>query len=338
MRALFIGGTGIISTSVSRLAVEQGWDLTLLNRGSKPSEVSGARQIVADMADEEAVAKALGDARYDVAVDFIAFSPEQAQRDIRLFQGKCGQYIFISTASVYHKPLPSPIITESTALSNPYWIYSQKKLACEDVLMQAYRAAGFPVTIVRPSHTFAPRSITVPVHGKYGFWQVLQRMRAGKKILVPGDGNTLWAVMTSEDFARAFLGLMGNVHAIGEAVQIASEELLTWNQILQIIARALQAEYRPCYVPSTLLAKTARYDFQGALLGDKSNTVIFDNAKLKRLVPGFQARKRFDQAAPEFIAYLLAHPQYQIPDPEFDAFCDQVVAVMERTEKEIAAI
>lgn len=204
--------------------------------------------------------------------------------------------------------------------------------------MAAYRQSGFPVTIVRPSHTFVQRSITVPVHGKKGAWQVLRRMLDGKRILVPGDGNTLWAVMSSEDFAAAFVGLMGNIHAIGQAVQIASEELLTWNQIMQVIARALGVEYRPCYVPSSVLAQCTAYDLKGALLGDKSNTVIFDNAKLHRLVPNFKARRRFDQAASESVAYFLSHPEAQIPDPEFDAFCDAVVAIMEQAESAISLL
>lgn len=338
MKALMIGGTGVISTSVSQLALAQGWDVTLLNRGSRSSEVPGARQLIADMNDEAAVRVALSEETYDVVADFIAFRPEQVERDIRLFSGKTHQYIFISSASAYHKPLPSPIINEGTSLSNPFWQYSRDKAACERALMQAHQDSGFPVTIIRPSHTFANRSITVPVHGKNGAWQVLKRMKEGKKVLVPGDGTSLWAAMASEDFARAFLGLMGNVHAIGEAVQITSEELLTWNQILSVIASALGVPYRPCYVPATMLARCRRYDFEGALLGDKANTVIFDNAKLHRLVPGFTAKKRFDQAAAESVRFFLSHPELQKDDPEFDAFCDQVVAVMENAEAQIAKL
>lgn len=338
MKALFIGGTGVISTAVSQRALAEGWDLTLLNRGHRAQDVPGARQITLDIGDEAAAARVLAGEQFDVVADFIAFTPEQAARDIRLFAGKTAQYFFISTASVYQKPPVSPLLNESTPLANPYWEYSRQKIACEETLMAAYRDQGFPVTIIRPSHTFAPRSITVPVHGKKGAWQVLQRMLAGKRVLVPGDGNSLWAVMPSADFAAAFAGLMGNIHAIGQAVQIASEELLTWNQILQVIAGALGVEYRPCYVPSALLAKCTAYDLRGALLGDKAYTVMFDNAKLHRLVPGFQAQKRFDQAAPESVRYLLAHPECQVPDPEFDAFCDRIVAIMERAEAEIARL
>lgn len=338
MKALMIGGTGVISASISRLALENGWEVTMLNRGNRSGDIPSARQLIADIHDEAAVRAAIGDARYDVVADFIAYTPDQVQRDIRLFSGKTHQYFFISSASAYHKPLPSPIIHEGTALSNPFWQYSRDKAACEGVLLAAHQNDGFPVTIVRPSHTFANRSITVPIHGRNGAWQVLKRMKEGKKVLVPGDGTSLWAAMASEDFAQAFLGLMGNVHAIGEAVQIASEELLTWNQIMTVIADALGVAYRPCYVPSTLLAHCSRYDFQGALLGDKANTVIFDNAKLHRLVPSFQAQKRFDQAAPESVRFFLSHPELQKDDPEFDAFCDRVVAVMENAEAQIAEL
>lgn len=338
MKALMIGGTGVISGAVSRLAMELGWEVTLLNRGSRTNEALGAEQIIANIEDEAAVSALLESRTFDVVVDFIAFKPQQAERDIRLFSGKTRQYIFISTASAYHKPLPSPIVQEGTTLSNPFWQYSRDKAACEKLLFKAYQETGFPITVVRPSHTFANRSITVPIHGKFGAWQVLKRMQEGKKVLVPGDGNSLWAVMPSEDFARAFLGLMGNIHAIGEAVQIASEELLTWNQIMTVIADALEVPYRPCYVPASILAQCRRYDFQGALLGDKANTVIFDNTKLHRLVPGFVQQKRFDQAGPESVRWFLSHPELQKDDPEFDQFCDQVVAVMEAAERQIAQL
>lgn len=335
MKALFIGGTGIISTSVSRCTVENGWDLTLLNRGNRPDDVPGARQLILDISDEQAAAKALENQHFDVVVDFIAFDSAQIERDIRLFTGKTDQYMFISSASVYQKPLPSPVISEATSLSNPYWEYARKKIACEETLMKAFRNDGFPVTIIRPSHTFANRSIPVPVHGKNGAWQVLKRMMNGKRIIVPGDGNTLWAVMSSADFARAFVGLMGNIHAIGQAVQIASEELLTWNQILQTEAKALGVEFKPCYVPSSLLASCKSYDLRGALFGDKANTVIFDCSKLHSLVPGFAAQRRFDQAARESIAYFLSHPEIQRDDPDFDAFCDRIVEIMENAEAQM---
>ena len=338
MKALFIGGTGVISTSISKRLISLGWELTLLNRGSRSGEIPGAEELRADINDEAAVQKLLEGRQFDVVADFICFVPSQAERDVRLFSGKTKQFIFISSASAYQKPLSYPVITESTPLSNPYWQYSRDKIACEEVFMNAYRQSGFPITVVRPSHTFAIRSLPVSLHGEKGAWQVLKRMMEGKKVLVPGDGNSIWAVMASDDFAVAFTGLMGNIHAIGEAVQITGEELLTWNQIMSVIAGALGVEFKPCHVPTGLLMAYGKQDFRGAMYGDKSNTVIFDNSKLHRLVPGFTAQKRFDQSGPESVRYFLSHPELQREDPAFDAFCDRVVELMEQVEQEIAKL
>ena len=338
MKALFIGGTGVISTAISRLLVSQGWDLTLLNRGSRAQDVPGAKQLTIDVNDEKAVAKAIAQEHFDAVCDFIAFVPAQAERDVRLFKGKTDQYIFISSASAYQKPLSHPVIRESTPLSNPYWEYSRNKIAIEELLMKEYRESGFPITIVRPSHTFSYRSLPVAIHGDKGPWQVLKRMMEGKRVLMPGDGSSLWAVMNSEDFAPAFVGLMGNIHAIGQAVQITGEELLTWNQIMESVARAVGGVYKPCYVPTALLMKAAHYDFEGALLGDKANSVIFDNSLAHRLAPAWTIRKRFDQAARESAAYFLAHPELQAEDPEFDRFSDAVAEIMQAAGEKIAAL
>ena len=338
MKALLIGGTGVISTHITRLLIEKGWDVTLLNRGNRQNEFPAAHQIIADMNDEQDVAKKLENLHFDTVCQFIAFKPEQVERDIRLFTGKTDQYIFISSASAYQKPPAHPVITESTPLHNPYWQYSRDKAACETVLMEAYNKDLFPITIVRPSHTFSERSITVPIHGKFGAWQVLKRMMEGKKVLIPGDGTSLWTVTASRDFAKGLVGLMGNVHAIGENVHITSDESLTWNQIMQSIARALNAEYKPCYVPASILARVAGTDWQGALLGDKANSVIFDNSKLKRLVPSFCADTRFDQAARDSVQTFLSTPALQKDDPDFDALCDKIVAIMEEAEEKIAAL
>jgi len=333
MKALFIGGTGTISTSISELLIKEGWELTLLNRGSKP--MAGAEQIICDVNDEAAAARALEGRSFDVVADFIAFVPAQVERDIRLFKGRTKQYFFISSASAYQKPLSSPVITESTPLANPYWEYSRNKITCEEILMKEYRENGFPVTIIRPSHTYAPWGLPLCVHGRKGPWQVLDRMLKGKKVLVPADGATLWTVTASRDFAPGFVGLMGNVHAIGEAVQITSDERLTWDQIHRVVADELGVEYRPCYVPAHLLAKVPGYDFNGELIGDKTNCVIFDNTKLKRLVPGFVCRNRFDIAGRESVRYIMAHEELHVPDPEFDALSDKIVAAMEKAEQEI---
>ncbi len=338
MKALFIGGTDVISTSISRLLVAQGWDLTLLNRGNRQSDVPGAKQLILDVNDEAAVAKAIEHEHYDAVCDFIAFVPAQAERDIRLFKGKTDQFMFISSASAYQKPLSHPVIRESTPLSNPYWEYSRNKIAIEELLLREYRENGFPITIIRPSHTFNFRSIPLAIHGDKGPWQVIKRMMEGKKVLMPGDGSSLWAVMNSEDFAPAFVGLMGNVHAIGQAVQITGEELLTWNQIMASVARAAGGEYNPCYVPTRLLMESKKYDFTGSMYGDKSNTVIFDNSLLHRLVPTFQQKRTFDQCARESIAYFLSHPELQVEDPDFDAFSDAMVEIMENAAEKVRAL
>ncbi len=336
MRALFIGGTGTISTAISKQLLEEGWELYLLNRGNRSEALPvGAKYITADIGDEEKVAELIGDMKFDVVADFIVFTKEQAERDVRLFAGKTKQYIYISSASAYQKPLSDYRITESTPLSNPYWEYSRNKIAGEECLMEHYRKEGFPITIVRPSHTYDERSIPLAVKGNGGSWQVLKRMLEGKPVIVPGDGSSLWTVTHNSDFAKGFVGLMGNVHAIGEAVQITSDESLTWNQIYKTIAEVLDVEFKPYYVASKFLADVSNYDFEGGLLGDKSNTVVFDNSKLKRLVPGFCATKRFDQGVRECIAYLLENPQYQEEDREFDEWSDKVILALEEAKKTI---
>ena len=225
MKALFIGGTGTISSAISALCVRRGWDLTLLNRGNADARVpEGAHVIHVDIHDETAAREALEGQTFDVVADFIAYTPDDVARDIRLFAGRTGQYFFISSASAYQKPLSSPWITEGTPLCNPYWEYSRLKAACEDVLIRAYREQGFPITIIRPSHTYCQRSVPVALHGPAGSFQVLERMRAGKPVIVPGDGLTLWTLTHSDDFAVAFVGLMGNVHALGEVFHITGDE------------------------------------------------------------------------------------------------------------------
>ncbi len=328
MKALLIGGTGNISLPISRRLLALGWELTLLNRGTNNHLLPGARHIQADIADELDVANKLQGLHFDVVAQFIAYLPGEVERDIRLFQGKCDQYIFISTASAYHKPPRSSLIDESTPLHNPYWAYSRAKAECEAVLMRAYRERGFPVTIVRPSHTYGPGHLPLAVRGKMGVWQIVQRMLQEKPVLVPGDGTSLWTVTWSDDFAVAFIGLMGNIHALGEAVHITSDEALSWNQIYATVAAALQKPYIPCHVPSTLLAKVQGADWEGGLLGDKANCAVFDNTKIKRLVPGFYCPTRFDQGARLSLQWLMEHPEKQRPDPDFDIVCDRAAELM----------
>lgn len=340
MKALFIGGTGTISSAITRqLAENPMWELWLINRGSRSAEVpKNVHLIQADIADEEDVKRKLEGLAFDCVCDFIGFVPEQVERDYRLFCGRTRQYMYISSASAYQKPLSSPFITEGTPLFNPYWQYSRDKIACERVLLQHYREDGFPITIIRPSHTYCERSVPVAIHGHQGPWQVLQRMLDGKPILIPGDGTTLWTVTHNSDFARAFVGLMGNVHAIGETFQITGDEHLTWNQIMQSVADALGVKLKPYHVASDFIAAVGKqYDMEGNLIGDKSNTVIFDNRKLKRAVPEWVASVRFDQGARWAVDYMLSHEECRIPDPEFDAWCDNIIAVQERALKELKA-
>lgn len=334
MKALFIGGTGTISTEISKLCIARGWDLTLLNRGHSAAYVpDGAKVLKCDIHSEEAAA-VLADAQYDVVADFIAFSTADVERDIRLFTGKTKQYFFISSASAYQKPLASPFITESTPLHNPFWEYSRNKIACERILMDAYNSTGFPVTIIRPSHTYCERSVPLALHGSKGSFQVVERIRQGQKVIIPGDGTTLWTLTHSRDFAVAFVGLMGNIHAIGETYQITSDESVTWNQVYQSIADALGVDLNAVHIATDAIAKLYP-DQLGGLTGDKSNTVIFDNTKIKRAVPDFCALTRFDQGVREAISYVYAHPECQIPDPEFDRWCDQLI---EGYERAIAAL
>ena len=336
MKILLIGGTGTISSAITRQLAEGGHELWLLNRGSRKDEVpAGVRQVICDVNDEAEVLRQLGDQVFDAVCEFIGFLPSQVERDIRLFSGRTRQYVYISSASAYNKPASSHVITEGTALANPYWEYSRNKIACEALLMKAYREEGFPVTIVRPSHTYCERSVPVSVHGPKGSWQVLKRMLEGKPVLVQGDGSSLWTLTWNEDFARGFIGLLGNPKAIGEAFQIMSDEQLTWNQIYQSVANALGVTFKPYYASSEFLAAVApkAYDFTGNLLGDKSVTVVFDCTKLKRAVPGFCATTRFDEGVRRCVAYIQNHPELQVEDPEFDAWCDRVIDTLEQSKR-----
>lgn len=326
MEILFIGGTGVISSACSELAIRRGYNLTLLNRGktSYRPVPEGARVIHGDIRDPQGVAAALGDHKFDVVVDWIAFTPEHVQSDLDLFRNRAGQYIFISSASAYQKPPVSLPIRESTPLRNPYWKYSQDKIACEELLRKSYRESGFPITIVRPSHTYD--QTMVPIHGGY---TMIARMREGKPVIVPGDGTSLWVLTHHRDFAKGFAGLLGNPHAAGEDFQITSDELLTWNQIYTQIARAAGAQADLVHVPSDLIDA---YDpgWGAGLLGDKANSVIFDNSKIKRLVPDYAATMPFSRGVGEIIAWFDHDPARQVIDKELDRKIDQILAAYQR--------
>lgn len=335
MKALMIGGTGTISSAVVELLVKKQWEVYVLNRGTGrktlPSEV---KQITVNIDDENAVSEKLAGLHFDTVCEFIGFVPSQLERDYRLFKGKTEQYIFISSASAYHKPVRSYVITEGTTLANPHWEYSRNKIACEEYLMKLYRDEGFPVTIVRPSHTYDERAIPVGAHGKNGFWQVIKRIKEEKPVIIQGDGSSLWTVTFNTDFAVGFVGLMGNPHAIGEAFHITSDESLTWNQIYETIADALGVKLKPYHVSSDFLAEVGKqYDFEGGLLGDKSCAVVFDNSKLKRIVPEYNAVVSFNEGVRKALDYILAHPECQVEDEEFDKWCDNVIEALENAKK-----
>lgn len=323
MDVLFIGGTGVISTACVALAVEQGHRVSVLNRGRRKSHPE-AESILCDVHNEEAVKEKLAGRSFDAVADFTAFTPDEVARDIRLFSGRCGQYIFISSTAAYQKPLSLSTITESTPLYNPYWQYGRDKAKGERLLMEAYYRTGFPFTVVRPAHTYGKNKIPADVEGKNGTFQILRRIMDGKPVLLHGDGLGWWTMTDSRDFAAAFLRLLGNPHAIGEAVHILSDERLTWNQIYDTFGRVLGKPVRKVHAATDTII---RFDpsQEGPLLGDKSNTAFYDTTKIKRLAPGWTAKIRFDQGIGETIENVLAHPELQPLDPDFDALCDRII-------------
>ena len=339
MRVLFIGGTGTISSAISRKVAQRGDELYLLNRGNRSMEMpKSVKWLRCDIGDEAAAAAALEGMRFDVVCDFIGFVPGQLERDYRVFAGRTKQFMYISSASAYHKPVRDYRISEGTTLANPYWEYSRNKIACEEYLMGLYRKNGFPVTIIRPSHTYSEKSVPVGVHGDNGSFQVLKRMLEGKPVIIPGDGTSLWTITYNEDFAEGFIGLMGNPHAIGEAFQITNDESLTWNQIYGIAADCLGVELEAYHVASEFLAALGPYDFTGSLIGDKANTVVFDNRKLKAAVPGFCPAVRAEEGIRRAVEYILSHEECQKEDPAFDAWCDRVIAALEQTKEQLRGI
>ncbi len=327
MRVLFIGGTGNISTVVSRLAVARGIDLTLLNRGQREVQIDGVKTVTADITQPQTVQDALRGQSFDVIVNWIAFVEPDIERDLALFGGKCGQYIFISSASAYQKPATDYLITESTPLANPYWQYSRNKIACEERLMRAYRETGFPMTIVRPSHTY-DTAIPVAV-GNWASYVIPQRMIAGKPVVVHGDGTTLWTLTHAEDFAHAFVGLMGHPAAIGHAVHITSDFVLNWNQIYAQIGAALGVEPVLVHMPSEFIASIDP-DTGAGLLGDKMWSVVFDNSKIKRLVPDYVAQIPFHEGIKRTLAWFQADERRMQVSHEDDARIERMIAAYQQ--------
>lgn len=327
MNVLFIGGTGFISTAVSQLAVERGLNLYLLNRGQRATDPAGCHSLRADITQPDEVRAALRGLRFDAIVNWIAYTPADIERDLTLFWRQTDQYIFISSASAYQKPPTHPIITESTPLYNPYWDYSRQKIACELRLMEAYRETGFPVTIVRPSLTYDP-NFPIAIGG-WGCYTLADRLKNGRSIIIHGDGSSLWVVTHAEDFGRGFLGLVGNPQAIGHAFHITSDELLNWNQIYQTIAHALGVEANIVHIPSDFIAQVAP-EKRGSLLGDKSWSVIFDNSKIKRFVPGYQATIPFHEGIRRTLAWFDADERRQRVDENVNAMMDRILAAYAR--------
>jgi nucleoside-diphosphate-sugar epimerase len=276
----------------------------------------------ANVRDDAQAKAALGNETFDAVVDFVAFTPEHVQQDIELFKGRTGQFIFISSASAYKKPVDFLPITESTPLFNPYWQYSRNKIACEELLMAAYRESGFPCTIVRPSHTYDKTLLPFDPYG--AGYTVLQRLQQGKPVVVHGDGSSLWVLTHHRDFAHGFVGLLGNKKAVGEAFHITSDELLSWNQIFELIADAAGVDAQLVHVPSDAIAKVDP-EWGAGLLGDKAHSVIFDNTKIKRLVPDFCPAIPFHQGAREIVSFITSTPTYHIPRPELDAVYDRLI-------------
>ncbi|MCL6588804.1 MAG: SDR family oxidoreductase [Firmicutes bacterium] len=329
MKALFIGGTGVISEAVSRLAVERGIDLYLLNRGNRGLLFpEGAKHIKGDIRDLASVSEVLGKYRFDVVINWIAYTPEHVQADLELFKGKTGQYIFISSCSIYQKPARNYLITETTPVGNPYWQYSRNKIACEELLLNEYRNNGFPVTIVRPSNTYGVSMIPSSLNSWGKPWTLIDRIRKGKKVVIHGDGTSLWVMTHNTDFAKGLLGLFGNKETLGEAFIITSDEALTWNMIYEALANAAGANLNAVHIPSRFLAAVVP-EAEGRLLGDKTESVIFDNSKIKRFVPGYKATVNFADGIKQSVQWFEAHPEYCAIDEDWNRLMDMVIAEYE---------
>ncbi len=334
-KALFIGGTGTISIGITRmLAKDDRWELTLLNRGNHIDEIPDHVNLLkGDCNDEKAVAELIKDKTFDCVADFTCFVPEQVERDIRLFRGKTRQYILISTCAAYCTPPPHPWITEGMIQYNPYSPYAQNKIECEKVLINAFREIGFPMTIVRPSHTYSERLLPFCLESPHaGSWPVIKRMIEGKPIIVPGDGSSLWHITYNEDLAKGFIGLMGNDHAIGEAVHITNDEVITWDQMAKTVADELGVPYKPYYIATDAIVSVAP-GLEAALNGDKRHSVIYDNTKLKTLVPGYCATTSWKEGVSLALSYIRMHPEYMQEDPEFDDWCDQLIKIYEEADQ-----
>jgi nucleoside-diphosphate-sugar epimerase len=327
MKILLVGGTGIISSACAQLAIERGHELYLLNRGqtTKRPVPEGAKVLHGDIRNRESARAALGDHKFDAVVNWIAFTTDHIETDLDLFRGRTGQYVFISSASVYQTPPGNVPVVESTPLDNPVWLYSRNKIACEERLMRAYREEQFPMTVVRPSHTY-DKTLN-PIHGGY---TLIDRMRKGLPVIVHGDGTSLWTMTHHQDFAKGFVGLLGHNRAVGDTFHITSDEWLTWDQIYQLMARAAGVEApQLVHVPSELIAAYDK-DWGDGLLGDKAHSMIFDNAKIKRMVPDYVAAIPFAQGAKEIMGWFDADPANRVVDEKLNQTIDRILAGYEK--------
>ena len=328
MKLLFIGGTGLISSACSELAVQRGHELFILNRSvsKKYPLPKGATHLIGDIhADTAGLSTLLAGHRFDAVVDWIAFTADDIERDISLFRGRTDQFVFISSASAYQKPPRHYLITEETPLENPFWGYSRNKIACEERLMKAYHEENFPVTIVRPSHTYGPSQIPLSVESWLHPWTVIDRMKRGQKVIVPGDGTSLWVLTWNADFAKGLVGLLGREKAIGEAFQITSDEVLSWDQIYLEVYQALGLEPNVIHIPSDFIARFDD-DARGSLIGDKSNSVVFDNSKIKRFVPDFHCEVNWAEGVRRSLTWFDAHPEFQTIDVKMNSLWDRMIA------------
>ena len=322
LRVLFLGGTGVISSACSWHAVQAGIELTVLNRGTSSTRPlpEQAERVVGDLSDPASVAAAAGDRSFDAVVDWLAFTPDQVRERTDLFRGRVGQYVFISSASAYQTPPERLPIRESSPLRNPFWEYSRNKIACEDLLTRLYRDEGYPVTVVRPSHTYD--QTMVPFDGK---WTAVERMRSGRPVVVHGDGTSLWTLTHHRDFARWFVPLLGHPRTLGEAFHITSDDVLTWDQIARTLGAAAGVEPRLVHVPSDAIA-AADPAWGAGLLGDKAHSMVFDNTKVREISGPVGAVTPFEQGAREIVAWHDADPSRRRVDPRLDAVMDRLVA------------
>lgn len=324
MHILFIGGTGIISTECVRLALQQGYEVSVLNRGNR-KEIAGTRSLLADVSDFAAARSAIGSRHWDAVVDFTAFIPEDAKRRIELFQDKTSQYVFISSASAYQKPVQQYRITESTPLENPFWQYARDKAACEVILLAASAKGILPTTVVRPSLTYGYTHVPLAMNSWGKPYTVVDRMRRGLPVIVPGDGTSLWTITHSADFAKGLVGLLGNAAAYGEAFHITSDEVLTWDLIFRATATAAGVpEPKLVHIASDFIAACLP-DNTGSLLGDKAVSAVFDNSKIKRFVPGFEASIPFAEGIAQVIANMDADSSLRAIDNETNRAYDTLV-------------